>query len=152
MNHLGVEMKIEVAINKRGDAKIAVLHQGAGANTCALGMIEEMREFEIAGNFDLDLARMIASTVDKYIVYDARKGGKIYRMMLRKFGAEVSRHYHLREHVIYDVPDDLFDVVDVFGVNIEPELRKRIYKMINEASSWEEFKDRLLAMKAAEVL
>jgi len=141
-------MIIEVAINKRGDAKIAVLKQGAGANTCALGIIEEMKMF----NFDIDLVRMAASVIDDYGVFNARNG-RIYRRVLKKFGAEVSRHYHLREHVIYDVPDDLFDVMDVFGVNYaEPELRKRIYKMINEASSWEEFKDRLLAMKAAEVL
>jgi len=142
-----------VAINKRGDAKIAILHQGVDTNICALGMIEEMRKFEVAGNFDLGLARMITSAVDKYIVYDAGKVGKIYRRMLRKFGVEIARHYHLREHIYYEVPDDFFSVLDVFGVKyIEPELRKRIYNLIDEAQTWEEFKDRLLAMRAAEAL
>jgi len=146
-------MLIEATINKRGDAKIAILQQGVDTNICALGIIEEMREFEITGNFDLDLARMIASAVDKYIVYDARKGGKIYSRMLRKFGVEIARHYHLREHIYYEVPDDFFNALDAFGVNhIEPELRKRIYKVVDEAQTWEEFKDRLLAMEAADVL
>jgi len=144
-------MRVETAINKRGEAKIAILRQGAGANTCALGIIEDMREFEIAGNFDLDLARMAASVIDRYIVYDAGKG-KIYRRLLRKFGVEIARHHHLREHIYYEVSDDFFDALDVFGVNIELEVRKRIYKVIDEAHTWEEFKDRLLAMEAADVL
>jgi len=141
-------MRIETAINKRGDAKIAILHQGVDTNICALGIIEDMKMF----NFDIDLVRMAASVIDEYGVYNARKG-RIYRRVLKKFGAEVSRHYNLREHIVYDVPDDLFYVVDMFGVNYtEPELRNRVYKVIDEASSWEQFKDRLLAMKAAEVL
>jgi hypothetical protein len=94
---------------------------------------------------------MAASVIDEYGVYNARKG-RIYRRVLKKFGAEVSRHYNLREHIVYDVPDDLFYVVDAFGVNYtEPEL-SRVYKVIDEAQTWEQFKDRLLAMRAAEAL
>jgi len=139
-------MIIEVAINKRGDAKIAVLKQGAGANTCALGMIEEMKM-----SFDLDLVKMIANTVENYIVTDPVKG-KIYRKMLRKFGAEISRHYKLQEHIHYEVPDEFFNALDVMNRKELLTLRDRIYKSIEEAPTWEQFKDRLLAMEAADVL
>ena len=145
------DMLIEAAINKRGDAKIAILHQGVDTNICALDMIEEIIMLNNTSSFDLELVKMVANTVENYIVTDPVKG-KIYRRMMNKFGVEVSRHYKLQEHMCYEVPDDFFNALDVMNRKELLTLRDRIYEVIDEAHTWDQFKDHLLAMEAAKSL
>ena len=145
---------MEMAVNKRGGAEVAILRPGADINACALYIIDSiMISCKRKMRFEYRLIKEAASIIDDYFYIDSIGG--IYHRMAEKFGAEISRHLMYYEHVYYDVPDDFFDALGVFDdmdLNEFLALRGKIYKSIEEAPTWEQFKDRLLAMKAAEAL
>ena len=147
-------MLVEMAVNKRGGAEVAILRPGADINVCALYIIDGIMIYcKRKTRFKYRLIKEAASIIDDYFYIDSI--GEIYRRMAEKFGAEISRHLKDYEHVYYELPDDFFSVLDVFNDMSSNEflaLRGKIYKSIEEAPTWEQFKDRLLAIRAAEAL
>jgi hypothetical protein len=147
-------MLVEMAVNKRGGAEVAVLRPGADINVCALDIIDSiMISCKRKMRFEYRLIKEAASIIDDYFYIDSI--GEIYHRMAEKFGAEISRHPMYYEHVYYELPDDFFNALDVFNDMYSNEflaLRSKIYKSIEEAPTWKQFKDRLLAIRAAEAL
>jgi len=143
-----------MAVNKRGGAEVVILRPDADIDVCALYIIDGIMIYcKRKTRFKYKLIKEAASIIDDYLYIDSI--GEIYRRMAEKFGAEISRHLMYYEHVYYDVPDDFFDALGVFDdmdLNEFLALRGKIYKSIEEAPTWEQFKDRLLAIKAARAL
>ena len=134
--------------------EVVVMRPGA-EDPCPLGLLEEvMRQFHSVATIDVGFARRVLNAIDQYFYVR----GRVWplKALIRAYATEVSSHESWgRRHTIYRAPDDFADVL------------KRVMRQYNRASDvvamrrklrdamklpWEELKDRLLAMEAAEDL
>jgi len=143
-------MLVEISTNRNGYTEIAVLKE-ATTNMCALGAIHELMHHHTKRRFELYYAVFVVLYVNGYH-YLRQPAGWLFEAC----GKEVSRHYAAREHIIYDVSHDLFDVVTRVNSICEqqPERRKEIRKLLKskDRPPCEVIKDYLLTIEAAEAL
>ena len=141
---------MEVSTDRNGYTEIAVLKEGA-TDMCALGAIHELMHHHTKRQFKLHYVVPVALHVGGYHYLSQPAG-----WLIEACGKEVSRHYAAREHIIYEVPDDLFDVVAHVNSMCErqPERRREIRKLLRskDRPPCDVIKDYLLTMEAAKAL
>jgi len=141
----------------KSPTEVAILRPGV-QNPCPLGLIKEAKNgvcwtlASLSGR--VQRAREIFNDVDQYFYVDGRTWP--LRAMTRAYAIEVSSHEDWRrKHTIYRVPDDFADVLGrvMMRYNRARDVMVARRKLREAMTlSWEGFKDRLLAMEAAEVL
>jgi len=142
---------VEVSTGRNGYTEVVVLKPGS-VNMCALAAVHNLMHYARAKNrFHIVYARDAAAIVDRYY-YLRQPVGELFEV----YGKEIDRHYVGEDHIVYDVPDDFIDIMLHVDSMCEqrPERRKEIRKLLKskDRPPWEGFKDRLLAMEAAETL
>jgi hypothetical protein len=144
--------------------EVVILRPGADYS-CPIDALRGVREqYRSADTLGIDI-RYVMQVLDDIDMYLYIPSANHYiwplRSLVDAYSTEIASHtYRGRKHTMYRVPDDFTDVlrrvVSIYNISIYNGAREAaaVRRKLKEAMklSWEQFKDRILAMEVAEAL
>jgi len=147
-----------VEIEWKSAPEVIVMRPGA-EDPCPLDLIREARRQcrTVAGlDRNIDYIRDIFDDIDQYFYVRVRRWP--LEALIAAYGTEINSHDRwMHMHTVHKAPDDFADVlkrVIILYNHVHVKELAATRRKLREAMklSWEGFKDRLLAMEAAEAL